>query len=557
LTLEQKAGEISVKRDTEIVSRLVPGNNAGIMACTFIGENQAAAATSRGLFLWDAKTGKLLQQFKGHRLYTVTASPDDRYLIAGGMDQVIDVWLPGRDQPLLSFFFAPNDWIAWTPEGYYAASPGGEHLMGWQVNNGLEQRATFHTANRFRKTLYRPDVITRLLKAGNIDKALEEADRAAGKQTKRLDVEQVLPPRVAITAPEKSGQRVSSPKLVVKAVAESSGQHPVTGLRLLLDGRPYEGQRDVAQPRVGTVEKEWSVTLTPGEHRLAVLAQSAVSKATSEPVTVTYTAAPAANDDDPALHVLSVGIDAYAGDWKLGCAVNDARGIVGAFEKQSKDLFPRGTRSKLLLGEKRGDKDVTRDGILKGLDWLKEARPQDLAVVFYAGHGHTDSSSGRFYMLAIDLDPDNLDKTSVTGDDLKKALMDLPCRVVLMMDACHSAGVGPLRVKRAHAPLDGLQRSFADEEVGVVVWVAAQGPETSREDAKLNHGYFTLAVMEGLAGKAGMNKKGEVHLSALDQYVFDRVTDMSNDLQHPSMGRPPFIYSFALARPTAARKPKP
>jgi hypothetical protein len=46
-----------------------------------------------------------------------------------------------------------------------------------------------------------------------------------------------------------------------------------------------------------------------------------------------------------------------------------------------------------------------------------------------------------------------------------------------------------------------------------------------------------------------MNKKGEVHLSALDQYVFDRVTDLSKDLQHPSMGRPPFVYSFALAKP--------
>jgi uncharacterized caspase-like protein len=195
---------------------------------------------------------------------------------------------------------------------------------------------------------------------------------------------------------------------------------------------------------------------------------------------------------------------------------------------------------------------VTRAGVLKGLGWLKEkVKPQDLAVVFYAGHGHTDAASGKFYMLTIDMDPDNLDKTTVTGDDLKKALMDLPCRVILMLDACHSAGVGPLRIKRAHAPLDGLQRSFADEEVGVVVWVAAQGPETSREDSKLKHGYFTLAVMEGLAGKAAMNKKGEVHLSALDQYVFDRVTEMSRDLQHPSMGRPPFIYSFALSRPQA------
>ena len=27
-----------------------------------------------------------------------------------------------------------RDWIAWTASGYYACSPGGERLIGWQVN---------------------------------------------------------------------------------------------------------------------------------------------------------------------------------------------------------------------------------------------------------------------------------------------------------------------------------------------------------------------------------------------------------------------------------------
>ena len=37
---------------------------------------------------------------------------------------------------LLAFFVHVPDkrWIAWTPSGYYAASPGGEDLIGWHVN---------------------------------------------------------------------------------------------------------------------------------------------------------------------------------------------------------------------------------------------------------------------------------------------------------------------------------------------------------------------------------------------------------------------------------------
>src|SRR5262249_20397086 len=50
---------------------------------------------------------------------------------------------PGfRTIPLLSLYSAGDDWIAWTPEGYYAASPGGEKLIGWQVNNGRDQMAS-------------------------------------------------------------------------------------------------------------------------------------------------------------------------------------------------------------------------------------------------------------------------------------------------------------------------------------------------------------------------------------------------------------------------------
>ncbi len=92
-------------------------------------------------------------------VWAVAPSPDGRFLLSASDDQTVRIWVPDRDEPLLSLFFAGDDWIAWTPEGYYAASPGGENLMGWQVSNGPEQVGTFVPASQFRKSLYRPDVI--------------------------------------------------------------------------------------------------------------------------------------------------------------------------------------------------------------------------------------------------------------------------------------------------------------------------------------------------------------------------------------------------------------
>ena len=99
------------------------------------------------------------------------------------------------------YFSDDGEWIAVAGKGYYAASPGGEQLMGWYVHNGLNAMASYYPASQFRKTFYRPDVIKRLLDAGSLDQALAEADAAAGKTTQQTDVAEILPPKIASPSP--------------------------------------------------------------------------------------------------------------------------------------------------------------------------------------------------------------------------------------------------------------------------------------------------------------------------------------------------------------------
>ncbi len=54
-------------------------------------------------------------------------------------DQTMSIWRLGQETPLLSLYLHGEDWIAWTEQGYYAATPGGERLMGWKVDQGLGQ----------------------------------------------------------------------------------------------------------------------------------------------------------------------------------------------------------------------------------------------------------------------------------------------------------------------------------------------------------------------------------------------------------------------------------
>jgi uncharacterized caspase-like protein len=75
------------------------------------------------------------------------------------------------------------------------------------------------------------------------------------------------------------------------------------------------------------------------------------------------------------------------------------------------------------------------------------------------------------------------------------------------------------------------------------------GREFSMESDDAKHGYFTLALMEGLAGKADFNKDGVVYLHELDQYTVRRVRLLSAGRQNPIMAKPPTIRSFPFARP--------
>jgi WD40 repeat protein len=451
-----------------------------------------------------------------------------------------------RSGPLLSLFVADKEWIAWTPEGYYAASPGGEGLAGWHVNHGPGQMASFYPASQFRKTLYRPDVIGRLLDEGSLDKSLAAADQERGIHSTRTEVAEVLPPKVEITSPNDSGLRVPAARLQVESIARSTGPNPVTSLQLLLDGRPYQGEaglQKIPYPRLGGVRSSWTVELPPGPHRLAVKATSAVSDALSDEREVTFAPAGKTADRPQArLFVLAIGINAYPGRLHLECAAPDAQALATAFRQYSPGLFTK-VEARLLL-----DNQATRRNILESLAWLKAlAKPGDVVVAFYAGHGDA-RRAGQFYLLPVDVDIKDLASTAISGELLKKELGDLPCSAMLLLDACYAGSFDkPGRKTRAlPGAADELIRDFVYDAGLVVLCGAAKEQEAAEENG---HGFFTKALVEGLSGQAERDENGVVDLSALQLYVERRVRKLSGGEQEPTISRPSTVRSFALAKP--------
>jgi hypothetical protein len=542
--LEMRRGATSnvlIRRQGTFVAA-TPLTNSSLLSCTLPSRGEVrwvAVATGGGFTMHEAATGKQTGFFRVPMIYAVAPSPDGRYLLGSSAAQTLVVCGPRQPYPLMNVFFAGSEWIVWAGRGYYAASLGGERLMGWNIDNGPNSLASFYPARQFRATLHRPDVISRLLHDGNLQKALENADRERGLAQGEADVEEVLPPKVTVRAPALKGSKVMAATLEVEATARGGGKQPITALQLLMDGRPLpdrKGLRSVRDARPGAeITEKWTVELPEGEHTLRVLARTAASTGFSDDLEVTF----AREVPRPRLFLLSVGIDAYADkNLKLNCAVNDAKGLADTFVHKGAPLFD--VKPKVLT-----NKQATRAGIVDGLNWLKQGmEARDVAVIFYAGHGEREDKS--FYLLPQDARLRDLKNTGVSGETLKEHLANLPGRVVLLLDACHSGEIGKV--------INDLGRDLADEDCGVVVVCAALGSEKAQEAR--GHGYFCQALMEALRGDNGTAaspppknlRDGYVYLHHLEQYVIDRVQELSNNEQHPTAAKPA-LRPLRIAKP--------
>lgn len=548
---EKGSHAIEVTRNGRPQSTLeVDAGRGRIWSYTLVGKSRAAIGTESALLLFDTATGKRLREFLGPTgaVLAVAGSPSGDFLAAASNDQVLRVYKldSDSDAPVLSLFAPGDDWIAWIESGPYAASPGGERLMGWHLGRGNEALADFAPAARFRKSLYQPQAIRAILKPADAVVTTQPAPVVKPiVPTTLKSVAEVLPPLVAITSPAQAQVTVREPTLEIRALARSGSRDPLTSMWLMMDGRPYQGQqnkRDLVRRKTETAEvrESWTVELTPGVHRFAVRAETASSEGLSEEIRVEYAPEQVAK---PALYVLAVGVSEYQNpDYTLKYCGADAREMAAAFEAQSKTIY-REVKTQVVL-----DRNATRRGVIDGLNWLKRQMTQhDVGVFFFAGHGVRDDE-GLFYLFPTDGDVESLDSTGVGEDHVKRLLQSVPGRLVLMLDACHTGAFAGDNRRSLGGRTDGLLRDLVNDDYGVVVMCSSTGKQLSAESPRWKHGAFTMAALDGLSGKADTNQDGVVYLNELDLFVSERVKELTGGNQTPVTARPATVRSFPLAK---------
>ena len=476
-------------------------------------------------------------------------------------------WYGISDGKELLAFFPAGDrkrWVVWTPSGYYDASPGGEDLVGWHVNNGRDKASDFFRVGQFRSTYYRPDVIAKVIDTSDEAQAILAANKVSGRETRGASVAQMLPPVVEILSPL-DGADVTKSNISVRYMVHSPSGEALTDVKVLVDGKHVSGERGVAPvsttPNRDVLEAKVSlapvsttpngdvfeakVSIPPRDTAVSVIAINRFSSST--PAT-TYLHWRGANSDASEikhkLYVLAVGVNQYSDSrlQQLHYAAKDAQDFAAALRRQKGGLY-RDVEVKLLT-----DDNATKEKVEDGLDWIRmETTSDDVAMILLSGHGMNDPR-GTYFFLPHDanMDKDTPLRTGVSTWDIQIVISSLPGTVLLFVDTCHSGNVvGGL--KGGVADINGLINQLSSPENGAVVFAASTGTQASIENAKWSNGAFTKAVVEGIDGQADYHNTGEITLHSLADYISYRVEQLTEKQQTPMTQESNMIRNIDIA----------
>ncbi|MBI1369802.1 MAG: caspase family protein [Planctomycetes bacterium] len=180
---------------------------------------------------------------------------------------------------------------------------------------------------------------------------------------------------------------------------------------------------------------------------------------------------------------LVVGIDYYQSLPKLFGCVNDAHSMKVTLERDGTGSINFGT-PKLLTSSASTDncdKQVLKDAIEELF-----STDDEIALLYFAGHGHIEASGG--YILASDAK--RWDDGVSLNEILELARGSKAKNKIIILDSCHSGSAGnPVVTKQEAALSDGMT-------------ILTASTDKQRASEENGHGVFTTLLIDALQGSA-------------------------------------------------------
>jgi hypothetical protein len=167
-------------------------------------------------------------------------------------------------------------------------------------------------------------------------------------------------------------------------------------------------------------------------------------------------------------------------------------------------------------------------------DFLIKPGPDDLAIVYFAGHGTNDHRRpDNYYLLGYDTDLENLGSTGVPMWDLQEVFeRTLRANVVTLVDACHSAAIGQTTPNLVNQRWTTVSHGSPRRAIITASNIAEYSNEAPQWGG--GHGVFTWFLLQGLQGGADANHDRQVSVGELFDFVHRHVVEETAGSQTPT-----------------------
>jgi WD40 repeat protein len=450
-----------------------------------------------------------------------------------------------RQRPLWRFFASQDgEWVLWMWHApYYQCSDNGDRLLGPLLNHRepLANAPSLYPLEQFRGVFDNFEVIGRLLKTRDVGQSLPPA---------QLEFARLEPASLRFEKVSLVGSRGGRVSVASRGVRQSRGVReedieftvvadprnlnpdhlPQRAELWLNDYRYREWNPEGKEPQFRREVKVPNRLLRTGKNRLTFQCFTDVAGRGSARAEAEYEVTferQGRREARPTLHALLVGVKDYAAsphyvNKPLPGAFNDAEALGELLGKMQDRVY--GSIKAKVLHEDASPGSIL--GYLEGLTREGAVGPDDLLLVFLAGHGEAlprgKSGQSLFVFCCPDYDRKLASTTSVAADDLFKVLVRIPCRKCLLLDACRSGSLtsGPARAllpagkgPTVLAACDHRQRSWENQALG----------------GKGGHGLFAFAILEAMGRQfrdADKNNDGRLDDQELYHYVRKRLPDL-------------------------------
>ncbi len=219
------------------------------------------------------------------------------------------------------------------------------------------------------------------------------------------------------------------------------------------------------------------------------------------------------------LFVNSVNAEVYS----LLIGISDYKNIPNDKDLQFCDddvvLFYKFLKNDLKISESNiyvlTNQEATYSNIVDAAEYVfKKAKKEDLVIFYFSGHG----DNGKVLSYDYDGKSNGLSFGKI-AELFKNCASE---NKIIFADACRIGGLKPQK--------NEASSSISDK---IIAMVSCRANEYSREHSYIKQGFFSYFLLEGLKGKADINKDKKLTITELHLFVKKNVSYVTDNKQNP------------------------